>query len=588
MSEYEALVICQSGKTVRLPMTPERYPDHLRLTLPRAVVPADFKEIRLLPERFRAHAGDDGYYVAPLLDAASRLVRFRARPDVSECRMTAAFMPICGKKSGGIAELMVLDGMALDINFFCAVQNGVYDYYPVIDRGEPKYWTDSDLYEDISLDLFTLTGADADYNGMARCYRAFQLARGRCRPLAEKAKERPLLDELARGPEIRIRMAWKPAPSPVPEQTHCNEPPMHVACTFAQVETLIDALKRQGVAHAEICLVGWNVRGHDGRYPEIFPVEPALGGETALRHLILYAQQAGYRIVGHTNSTDCYSVADGWTPDWTMKNPDGTPQKNAFWSGGQMYNLAACYAEQFAARDLPQVRALGFCGAHYIDVISTVSPRRDYDPNHPCTRRQCAQAWNRILAQGTAQFGGIASESGYDFAAGVLDFGLYTYFGLGQPQSALGDEIIPLHPLVYHGIMLYNPGTVTVNYPIKDAQSQLRFYEYGGRPAIYFYSRFMTTTNWMGDADFHMDTPDDTQHSAEKIAAMLREYAPFASLQYVFMERHERVGEQVSCVTYSDGTRLAFNFAADPATVDGQRVPAQSWALLHAGGAWGK
>ena len=154
--------------------------------------------------------------------------------------------------------------------FGAKVENGVYSLIP--------YLSACTLYEDISLLLITLPGANADYSAMARCYRNYLLKNGLCTRLSERAKTRPILKYLAEAPEIRIRMGWKPAPSPVAHQTPENEPEMKVACTFADVERLIAELQAQGVEKASLCLVGWNKSGHDGRYPQIFPVEEKLGG----------------------------------------------------------------------------------------------------------------------------------------------------------------------------------------------------------------------------------------------------------------------------------------------------------------------
>ena len=83
---------------------------------------------------------------------------------------------------------------------------------------------------------------------------------------------------------------------------------MNVACSFEDVEALLEECKAMGIEHAEFCLVGWNIRGHDGRWPQVFPVEPAFGGEENLRKLIIRAKELGYSIVCHTNSTDAYSI----------------------------------------------------------------------------------------------------------------------------------------------------------------------------------------------------------------------------------------------------------------------------------------
>ena len=63
------------------------------------------------------------------------------------------------------------------------------------------------------------------------------------------------------------------------DQTELDEPPVTAYVTFDRVKDIIDACDAAGVGKAEYCLVGWNYRGHDGRWPQMFPVEPLLGGE---------------------------------------------------------------------------------------------------------------------------------------------------------------------------------------------------------------------------------------------------------------------------------------------------------------------
>ena len=83
-----------------------------------------------------------------------------------------------------------------------------------------------------------------------------------------------------------------------------TEPEMHVAATFDDVSELLDVFQAHGIDKAEICLVGWNKSGHDGRWPQPFPVEERLGGEEALKRLTAKARAMGYAMVCHTNSTD--------------------------------------------------------------------------------------------------------------------------------------------------------------------------------------------------------------------------------------------------------------------------------------------
>ena len=95
---------------------------------------------------------------------------------------------------------------------------------------------------------------------------------------------------------------------------------MKAVISFDRVGDILDELKRQEVKGAELCLVGWNQKGHDGRWPQVFPVEEALGGEAKLRSVIQKAKGMGYPIVGHANHIDAYLIADCWDAEY---NPQG-------------------------------------------------------------------------------------------------------------------------------------------------------------------------------------------------------------------------------------------------------------------------
>lgn len=111
---------------------------------------------------------------------------------------------------------------------------------------------------------------------------------------------------------------------------------MHVACTFKDVEDIIHAYKAAGIEKVEFCLVGWNIKGHDGRWPQILPVEESLGGEEGLRSLIKTANDAGYRVVCHTNSTDAYSIADNFDLYNIARTRNGNVSiETTYWAGGR-------------------------------------------------------------------------------------------------------------------------------------------------------------------------------------------------------------------------------------------------------------
>ncbi len=531
------------------------------------------KYLTLTLDRLRAAAGDQGYYVIPNAKVCF-LTNFSQREDM-EYTCTENIMPIVGAKLGDKAYLAIVEGMPYDYHLKMTVRNGRYSLALCYDL------TKIDLYEDIVIRVITLTGEEATYSGMARYYRQMMEKKRKLVPLAERIQTDPVLAYGAKDmPVIRIRMAWKPVPTPVLEQTVETEPPMHTACTFAQVEVLMEEMKRQGIEKAEICLVGWNIKGHDGRWPQVFPVEPALGGEEGLRKLIAHAKELGYRVTCHTNSSDAYRIADCWDEGEIIKTKAGTLSVNEnAWSGGRMYNLCPRVAyEKYLQMNLPKLRGFGFEGFHYIDVLTIVPPRTCYDPKHPLTSVQSTEYLNKILAQTQQEIGGIASEGGYDFAAANLDFSLYIAYNLLSGAPDIADEIIPLWQLVYHGYVLSNPSAETVNYTVKEPENRLRFYEFGGIPVLYFFSRFVGENgmkNWMGDQDMYCATPEQRRESVKQMKLMLDDYKPYADRRLAHMDDHKKLEEGVYETTYSDGYHIVVNYSDKPYVSETVTVPAK-------------
>lgn len=113
----------------------------------------------------------------------------------------------------------------------------------------------------------------------------------------------------------------------------------------------------------------------------------------------------------------------------------------------------------------------------------------------------------------------------------------------GHGLHPLFDEGIPFWQLTFHGIVMSNVSSQTVNYPAKEKMQHLKFLEYGGRPLMYFYSKFGDDRNWMGDIDLHADTEADIDQAVEMIKIAADEYDQNQSLQYAFMENHEKISE---------------------------------------------
>ena len=552
-----------------------------RLVVRRDVMPTDATHLDVLPDFARGEKGNPGYFVLPnafigtyRLDNGSYQVR--------GWPWNHNFLPLYGMKTGeDDAFVAIVKGRTrFDFVTCVSVTNGIY-------RTFPKFALSGNVaQDDIVVDYTFLKGKDATYAGMARTYRAYQLGRGAVRPIAERMREQPEVGRAARTIELRIRQAWKPVPSPVLHQTPSNEPPLKVAVTFDRAREIVDRLAAAGVTNVEVCLVGWNKGGHDGCWPQIFPAEPKLGGQDALKGVIEAAKRAGMQIVGHTNSSDGYTLADCWDEEYAIRDEKGKTVHPGTWGGGLMYWLCPERVyRRFYPRDCRRVAELGFRGLHYCDVTTFFPAARCWHPEHPLNAAESAVWYDRMMSDWKASVGGFASEGPYDFAAGNLDYVLYVCNY--EKDNPLLDRIVPLWQIVYNGIILQNPFNFTVNAETKSAFERLKLVEFNGRSTGYFYSRFMSTPNdWMGKTDVE-DLRCGTEAELVRSVAILKEmagaYAARSDLQFVFMDDHREISPGVFETVYSDGSRTVCNYGSKPFAVGGSTIPAMGYSIANEG-----
>lgn len=572
MNIYNAKATCADGSFRTYKLEAVASNDKLTLTLPAAQVESDVVSLDFAPEFTVVMEGDEGYFVIPQSrnDEDHMLCRFVGHEDGTVYESENPTIPVFGVRHPLRSFLAVVTGMPYSYHMVAGVVGGIYYLYPRFILNGQK------AYEDISVTYHLLSFEDADYCSMARLYRGMLLESGSYSPIP--ARENATLRYAKESLYVRIRMGWKPAPSPVADQTRETEPPVHVACDFERVGKLMDAYHARGIDKAEFCLVGWNVSGHDGRWPEAFPVEEKMGGETALRALIEKAKSLGYQITCHTNSNSAFHIAEGFNDSWLRKDVNGETKHSGFrWSGGLEYELCPKIAWEFAEKTLPRVAELGFSGLHYVDVIGLLPLKECHDPVHPVNFARAREFNRKIASLSRELFGGFSSEGVRAHIAKDIDFGLYiSYNPFDDPSAkpAIADEFIPLWQLIYHGIVLSNPYTATVNAPIKSRAHTLKLYERGGRPTLYYYSKFVTEQNdngipnWMGATDFIMDTDEELEKSADRAAELYHEYSNFKYLQNYYMEEFEKISPTQTRVTYSDGSVMTLDYENGTVSVD--------------------
>ena len=528
--------------------------------------------VAITPDFARAHKGDDGFWVF----SSGECGTFRCDEGKAECRRWQ-LMSTYGMKSPERTFVAIVRKLKYYFKTRVVAKNGEYRMSCVLDHE-----LCSRPYEDFEIEFRRLDGREATMGGMARAYRAYQFGRGAAKPLKERAAANNVLTTAIESPEIRIRQAWKPVPPSILDQTPENEPPVTPYVTFDRVVNIARALKASGVAKAELCLVGWNIGGHDGRWPQAFPAEPTLGGDEKLRQCIREVRDMGYLIVPHGNYIDAYRIADSWDEEWLAKTESGGFMTSGNWGGGRSSRICARRAyELFVTRDMPRMGALGFRGLGYFDVVSIVMADECHDARHPLSRAEAAQWWGKGAALSKEVFGGFASEGAFDHFVGDLDSALYVSFkDPTKGNNGLVDRMAPFPQLVYNGVFAMNPFTRTVNFTAQEKYWQLKLIEFGGRPTFYFYSKFKSDgKNWMGDGDLGCATDEELARSIAKIKEGAGIYCRLAPLQFEFMEEHDYLGKGVWRTTYSNGTRVYDNYGDAAVVADGVEIPAEGWTI---------
>ena len=367
-------------------------------------------------------------------------------------------------------------------------------------------------------------------------------------------------------------------------QTKENEPKVVPVMTFDQTVEFIKAIRDAGVDKVSVCSAGWQSGGYDGRFPQLFPIPEELGGEAALKRMTKAIWDMGFPIACHTNSTDCYQVADIWSDDLVCKNPDGTMQKGGVWAGGRAHNLCTKRIWQLCLpQQLKKVKELGFDGSHYIDVFTATYPHFCADPNHPATRKEMGEVQLEIAKYCVELFGGFSSECGYDHLAAQLDYCNYvsaTMRSLKNNPNPMVERVVPFWEIVYHGTILSTPDRLVQNHTrgnpknknlssadlrfmegdgITDPYNSLKIVEFGGRPIFY--------TSHMRDVPY--------------IKKAFDEFKPVRHLQFEQMRSHEKFAEGVFVTEYENGAKVVCNYNKNPFIYKGKTVAPMGYILIE-------
>ena len=510
--------------------------------------------IDLLPDLLTTRVGDDGFYLLP--DFSGTLVRFKEHtPTITRDRLymtqteweKLSVMNCFGRKQGTRGTLAVVHKG----DFFCHCvtevnQNGENRIYPNFGlRHKPS---EPIKQEDKEVIVRFTEGREDGYFDLARAYRDYLVRERGVSPLKERLADNPTLAYSVDAMRTKIFHGLKPT-------SLDGNVPMDIYATFAQAEEILDAMQAAGIEKAVVTLVGWNLGGHDGAYPQKFPIEPSLGGEKGLRKLIAKAKAMGYQCVPHDNHSDMYMAGQTYDPEVVLRNEDQTPVLGGIWGGGQAAkSCPVAYFDRYGP-DVTRIRDLGFEGHYYVD--SQSNPLYCcHDPRHPADEEQFALSQVKLTQAYRTLYGAVSQEITPAFALPFLDEGgQHSPYNIGwclqsveENLKRIIDRVVPFYQLAIHGLITYQESWVHGYRHCGTRKSILRAMAFGARPSM--------EVSYVNGAN-----GDDYKDSIRDVLEGYRiAFEELKGTHAELVEDYEELAPEASRITYANGVTLTVNW----------------------------
>lgn len=167
-----------------------------RLVVPADSVPTDAKLFDIVHCAFTAKKGESGFWLFPRgeygqFDSDNGVFTFKS-----------LIMPFYGMQTPRGTYIGLVKGFRFGLFTRVSAEKG---NYKLSLRSDLYKTAGVKPYEDIVVDYYRLDGEDANYSGIARFYRNYQLSRGACKPLKDRFAERPDLRYQVDSIPVRIQ-----------------------------------------------------------------------------------------------------------------------------------------------------------------------------------------------------------------------------------------------------------------------------------------------------------------------------------------------------------------------------------------------
>jgi len=408
--------------------------------------------------------------------------------------------------------------------------------------------------ESRSVKYYFLSGEAADYSGMAAVYRDYLMNEKGLTRRTQTAEGLPLELQILGGTakEGFLTDGFLPM------------------TTFQEAEDIIQQLQEDGIDHMTVVYTGWAKDGTSVEYPNRFPADRRLGGNTGLSGFVEKARQAGYKVLLEDNHSTAITSRGLSARNDVVRTIHNSPLDVSRNNAG-VHILNTTMAKRLFQESMEQYQAWGIDGIQESGLNVLVS---DFNPNHPAGRTIMKQTYAEMITSAVETLGSARISGGmaYQLTDGVSVADLASEIS----YSPIVDEIIPFYQLAIHGLVEY----VTIPYNMMDepAQGFMKAVEYGSNVS------FIVTkqpTEWMREASDKLYSSEFSIWKEDIIRLYSKLTAAIGDVSHLFILRHDNLADDVYRTTYENGKEIITNYSDDVYVYNGISVSPMDFAVIE-------
>ncbi|OZB91320.1 DUF5696 domain-containing protein [Paenibacillus sp. XY044] len=417
---------------------------------------------------------------------------------------------------------------------------------------------------DIQIRYAFLTGANADYTGMAARYRDDLAGKYKLKKIAQ-TDHTPFVLELAGAFQKQASFLGIPY-----EKTES-------LTSYSEAVKLLKMLKDQGVDSLALRYVGWFNNGIRHRSPSSISLESALGGKRKFRELIDYTQQNGIGFYPDAAFLEKYSGSRNsalFLDRSKAKIYDYDPVmyvKDT--SSFSHYVLAPAKLPGVVDGFIKDYKKFGITGLSLRDLASEVNS--DFNQDHPVNRQDARERSVQETSKLKKNVSSLMVNGGnaYALPAASIIVGAPTE----SSRMNITDEVVPFYQIALHGYFDIAGSPFNMDEQRDPRNSMLKALETG---SDIYYEWFYSKPSAVKETPYDDLNALYYEDWLSEAVALYKEADPIlAKVRGQLIIGHRKLADQVVRTDFENGVTIYVNYNKTAVDVDGLRIAAQSYRI---------